>query len=352
MFTLAAACGLLLLRAVPAVGGDSITELEDALNSNDEVHLLQEKVLERRRGGGTVGAGLSAERKASAPSVCENPPAEAPDDDGPGPAGASPPVPAADAAEAGPPSFVVAPRRADSEGISSDTVEACSWALRRAMSALTALLLLVGIVRWRALSCSAAGPEENEGAPQGAGDVFQQLMRAAIDGDEARARQLLARGAPVGEADIWGCTALHAAAKGGLRGLAGELLDRGAELGAADAWDDTPLHTACRAGQAEVCELLVSRGAEVDAVNAQGWAPLVVAGHAGHRDVCLLLLDGGAGAPGLPEEGLPQLLRELGEKGTPTTVAPEEEDQPSEWPTEEDWEEHMRESVDNFLGPL
>lgn len=243
-----------------------------------------------------------------------------------------------------------APRRADAEGISPGTVETCTWALRCATGALTALALLAGVGRSRARGCSAAGPEAD--ASQGAGaELLQELMRAALAGDEARARQLLGGGASVSESDLWGCTALHAAAKSGLRGLAAELLDRGAELGAADAWDDTPLHTACRAGRVEVCELLVARGAEVDAVNAQGWAPLVVAGHAGHRDVCLLLLGRGAGAPGLPEEQLPPLLRELGEEGAPAAAALEEE-RPPEWPTDKDWEEHMRESVDNCPGLL
>ncbi|CAK0868090.1 unnamed protein product [Prorocentrum cordatum] len=214
--------------------------------------------------------------------------------------------------------------------VSADAPEAAKGHVRLfryALDALTVLLLLDGCRRWRNHGQPKA--DGSEDAPPRGSEAFQRLVRAAAAGDEATARELLRGGASASEADLWGCTALHAAAKGGARGLAAQLLDLGADLHAADAWDDTPLHTAARAGRAGVCGLLVERGARLDAANAQSWTPLVVAGHAEHRDVCLLLLGMGAGVGGLPRKELPALLREL---------LPGDE-----WPTDEDWEEHMKE---------
>lgn len=342
-FLLAATCGL-LLHAVPAVGGDFNTELEEALNGDDEVHLLQERVVEKRRSMKPTDVEAAVEQMAKAPSVCQDAPAIM---DEKAPAERDTYV---DMAQLMEDESVAAPKakpiglqastseNADSEGI-TDTVKTYTQIFRYAMDMLIVLVLLDGCRRWRAGSQNAA--EHSEETPQGGTKEFQQLMRAVAVGDEAKARELLGQGASASEVDFWGCSALHAAAKGGMCGLATELLDLGAELDAADAWDDTPLHMASRAGHTEVCELLITRGASVDMVNAQSRTPLVVAGHAEHGAVCHLLLGKGANVGGLPEKELPPLLRELwphAEEDTPTTVAPEEEEL-HQLPTEEDWEE-------------
>ena len=78
-----------------------------------------------------------------------------------------------------------------------------------------------------------------------------------------------------------------------------------------DAQDETPLHLAARAGHVEVCELLAKRGASLRAENAEHLTPLAVAGYAGQSAACRRLLALGAGVEGLPEEGMPDMLREL-----------------------------------------
>lgn len=338
-FLLAATCGL-LARAALAVGVDHAAaelELEDAPDADDEVFMLQERVLERRRSGAAPSA---EQKKAKAPSVCEDGPAEMRENafaDLDGVVDMAQLMPEAPIATAGTePADVSALPTVDSE-YAPDTAKAEFQPFRYIMDALTVLLLLDGCRRWRNRGQREA--DGSEESPPCGSEAFQQLVRAAAAGDEAQARELLGRGAVASEVDLWGCTALHAGARGGMCGLSAELLDLGAELDAADAWDDTPLHMASRAGHAKVCELLVARGAALDAANAQAWTPLVVAGHAEHRAVCLLLLGLGAGVGGLPSEELPPLLRELLPGGEEATAAA--------WPTGEDWERHMQESVDD-----
>jgi len=299
---------------------------------------LQEKVYEKRRSQKPAVAEPVEERKAQ--SVCEDPPSAAKQQDAPETLDmymdASPLMPEAPAAET--------PKPLEEE----DTTKTTTLIFRYTMDALIALVLLDGCRRWRGRADGQDAKvcdEAQQGSPQ-----FHELMQAVSRGDEAEARELLGKSGSVAvEEDCWGCTALHAAAKGGMRGLTTELIDLGAKVDAADSWDDTALHMAARAGHAQVCELLITRGAKVDATNAQSWTPLVVAGNAERSDACQMLLGKGAGVGGLPEKELPPLLRQLrptiGDEATPTTVAPEDEEDQCQWPTEQDWEEHMKESV-------
>jgi len=141
---------------------------------------------------------------------------------------------------------------------------------------------------------------------------WEALMQAALDGDAVHAEKALLA-APsaklLSHADAWGCTALHAAAKGGCAEVVTMLLERGVSAHERDAWDETPLHLAARAGEAGACETLVAFGADIDALNAQDWTPLVVAADAGHTTLCSMLLARGAGVAGLPHADLPLLLR-------------------------------------------
>jgi len=361
-FLMAAACGL-LARAAPAPS--ELGQFEDALGGDDEVNLLQESIFEKRRSRGAAGAALAGEQKATAPNVCEDGPAEvrekAPAGRGAGAdlAGLVREAAAAAAAAEAEPAAAWAWPTAAPGGLFATTTTHTEL-FRYIVDGLTMLLVLDGFRRWRRRGAARPEPLRDSG------EAFRQLARAASAGDEARARELIIRGELFGEVDSWGCTPLHAVAKGGLCALAAELLDRGAELDAKDSWDDTPLHMAARAGHEKVCALLTRRGAELDVANAQSWTPLVVAAQAGHLAACRALLAAGAGAGELPGEELPPLLQELRpglreeslraartaaavedfeEHMRWTGATPTDEETPStaaSWQSDEDWEDRMR----------
>jgi len=166
------------------------------------------------------------------------------------------------------------------------------------LDALIVGLVLDGLRRWR-LRASAANAE-----PKG----WDGLMRAALAGDAARCDALLAKATSIAGSDLWGCTVLHAASKGGSVPVVKKLLEKGALVDEPDSWDETPLHLAARAGHAGVCELLLAHGAPADAANAQDFTPLVVAAEAEREEVCKLLMSRGAGVAGLERSALPRLL--------------------------------------------
>lgn len=190
------------------------------------------------------------------------------------------------------------------------------------LEVLIVLIVLDGCRRWQALQ-----KEEKSKGPKIAGDTtnrsnescgWEDLMQAALEGDALRTAKAL-RKVPytkLSHADVWGCTALHAAAKGGSGEAVQMLLERGATADDRDAWDETPLHLAARAGQAAACEALLAFGADADALNAQDWTPLVVAADAGHKQLCSMLLARGAGVAGLSQADLPFLLRGLLSRGS------------------------------------
>jgi len=118
----------------------------------------------------------------------------------------------------------------------------------------------------------------------------------------------------LGEADLWGCNALHLAAASGSAEIVSMLLERGgssARVNAVDAWDQTALHFAARAGSVAVCKMLVDRGASVDAVDAQEFTPLHVAGKLRHEATCEFLLDSGAGLRSTSDANVPPMLSAL-----------------------------------------
>jgi len=118
----------------------------------------------------------------------------------------------------------------------------------------------------------------------------------------------------LGEADIWGCTALHMAADKGSAEIVSMLLERGgsgAKVNAVDAWDQTPLHFAARAGSVAVCRILLDRGALLDTVDAQEFTALHVAAKLGHEAACEFLLERGAGLRSTTDADVPPMLSAL-----------------------------------------
>lgn len=172
-----------------------------------------------------------------------------------------------------------------------------------------------GLRRWNAKQKTEAKSATNASpisasTPKADAD-WDNLMSAALAGNLSQCETLIRKGVSIGKADVWGCTVLHAAAKGGCAALVKKLLEkRAGGIDRPDAWDETPLHIAARAGHMEVCEVLLAHGARINIVNAQDWTALVVAADANQEDVCNLLMSRGAIAEGL-EGDLPTLLTKL-----------------------------------------
>jgi ankyrin repeat protein len=119
---------------------------------------------------------------------------------------------------------------------------------------------------------------------------------AAMRGDVASVRSLLAQGADVNAAHGDGMTALHWAAAQGDVEMASVLVYAGANLEAVTRIGDyTPLHLASRAGHGAVVRRLLEAGSDADAATTTGGVTaLHFAAGAGSADAVTALLDHGA----------------------------------------------------------
>lgn len=126
-------------------------------------------------------------------------------------------------------------------------------------------------------------------------DLDAALRRAARDGNAAKAKSLIARGARVDAADEDGWTPLLWAAAHGDREVVGVLLDAGANPGAVTTEKrQDALTLAAQWNRAEVVSYLIRRGASVNRRDTIGWTPLMWASLKGRTPVVAALLDGGA----------------------------------------------------------
>ncbi|MYA12585.1 MAG: hypothetical protein F4087_15465 [Gemmatimonadetes bacterium] len=133
------------------------------------------------------------------------------------------------------------------------------------------------------------------------GDGMTALHWAAERGDPDLARMLLYAGAAIEPVTRIGFyTPLHVAARSGNGAVATLLLDAGADASAIAGAGTTPLHLAAAAGSAELVTALTERGADPNALEAV-WAqtPLIFAAAANRADAIRALVAAGAD-PGIP----------------------------------------------------
>ena len=105
--------------------------------------------------------------------------------------------------------------------------------------------------------------------------LYGPLLEAAMKGDGATLRGLLAEKADVNTEGDDGRTALHGAAFAGQVDMIDLLSKHGANVNASDRLGVTPLHLAV--GSAGATASLLSKGARVNAKNASGCTPLSLA---------------------------------------------------------------------------
>lgn len=112
------------------------------------------------------------------------------------------------------------------------------------------------------------------------------LMLAALQGDTALCRLLMAKGADVNKP---GWTALHYAATNGHLEVMALLLDSHAYIDAASPNGTTPLMMAAHYGTAQATTLLLEAGADPLLKNEQGLSAIDFARRADHQDTAKLI---------------------------------------------------------------
>jgi len=123
-------------------------------------------------------------------------------------------------------------------------------------------------------------------------ELGRQLAQAAMDGDAAVVKDLLAAGADPKWKGSTGATALMAAAQGGHAEVVDLLIAAGSEANAANTAGVTPLILAAQNGHVNVTARLLAAGADVQARDEDGDTALSVAQNSGHVDIVGLLSQG------------------------------------------------------------
>lgn len=116
----------------------------------------------------------------------------------------------------------------------------------------------------------------------------EELFEAAGDGDIAKFKTLIERGADVQSQNAVGQTVLMIAAQNGHPGLARFLILKGVPVNALDLEGNSALIYAARAGHKEMVELLIGYGADV---HEKGGGAYFAARDGGHRTVAYLIID-------------------------------------------------------------
>jgi len=129
-------------------------------------------------------------------------------------------------------------------------------------------------------------------AIRGAGK--SDVADAAMRGDKAAVRKLIASKADVNAAQADGATALHWAVYRGDRELVNELIRAGANPKAANREGATPLWLASVNGDAAVIASLLEGGADANEKLPLGRTPLMIASRTGKVDAMKVLIDHGA----------------------------------------------------------
>ncbi len=124
---------------------------------------------------------------------------------------------------------------------------------------------------------------------------------AAMRGDQAAVKQLVAQKADVNAPQADGATALHWAVFHSDQALVDLLLGAGANPSAANREGSTPMWLACVNGKARIIESLLKAGADANEPLPEGRTPLMIASRSGAIDAMRVLLDHGAN-PNAKEE--------------------------------------------------
>jgi hypothetical protein len=124
-------------------------------------------------------------------------------------------------------------------------------------------------------------------------DLGPRLLQAAMTGDQAEVRRLVAAGAPIDAADGQRRTALLIAVDRGDMAMARGLIEAGASINAQAANLDTPWLLAGARGHAELIELMMTRAPDLSIRNRYGGNALIPACERAHVEAIKVLLRSG-----------------------------------------------------------
>ncbi|KAI8487113.1 hypothetical protein Bbelb_351830 [Branchiostoma belcheri] len=125
----------------------------------------------------------------------------------------------------------------------------------------------------------------------------EALLKAALQGDTVRVKQLLEEGVNPNHTDFGEMTPLHLAAENGHHETVSVLLAAGADVNIQDkrrAYHWTPLHQAAGNGHHETVSVLLAAGAEIDSSGGGEYTSLHWAARNGHHETVSALLAAGA----------------------------------------------------------
>lgn len=148
------------------------------------------------------------------------------------------------------------------------------------------LWVSVGLAACGVSRIQSAVVTDAEGATMSA-----ELIRAAAEGNTARVKELIARGAPLNGQDARGRTAAMAATHGNHVETARALLEAGADVNLRDQMLDNPFLYAGAAGYLEILKLAYAAGADPRITNRFGGTALIPACERGHVAVVEYLLN-------------------------------------------------------------
>jgi endonuclease YncB( thermonuclease family) len=164
-----------------------------------------------------------------------------------------------------------------------------------------------------------SGCSKKEEAPVVPARPALTIHEAAMQGDAAPLRALLAGGASADQRDNEGRAPLHYASAEGQVENINLLLEHGATVDARSDFGSTPLHDACRNGHLAAAERLIDAGADVNAQNYDGVTPHDIATLHNHPDLAALLVARGAYAAAT-EEPPPEPMPEETEPVVDTSI--------------------------------
>lgn len=101
-------------------------------------------------------------------------------------------------------------------------------------------------------------------------DLGKMLLQCSREGETAKVRELMSRGAPF-TTDWLGTTPLHVAASNNHYETCDVLLRAGVSKNARTKVDRTPLHFAVFEGHEQIVELLLANKCEIDAQDMVGY---------------------------------------------------------------------------------
>ena len=151
-------------------------------------------------------------------------------------------------------------------------------------------------------------PHMHRGAAHNPNYARTRLNHWAREGDLARVRETLGRGARTNATTSSGFTALHGACSSGHLAVVCELLDHGADIEAHEPSGGTPLLFAAGGGHGDMVLELVARGADVNAVGVGGWTALIAASFFDRAASTAILLLQGADVNAQDDEGNAALM--------------------------------------------